>query len=275
MNAAASHAMLVDLEVAIRSLQAIAWRLREASKEELATATVRPPVVAPAVAREPAVPKRQSMTYALGDEKLTVAQLARRAGCSAATMYGRLLNYTAAEALAKGGPSWQRPRKAEAAPPPAPKAPPAPKPPPPPRGPRSDAKRYAYRGGEQTCQQLADLAGVGYQTMSSRLAKAGMSPEQAVDAGDGRSTRPARIITALPPSPSAGTVIRPTEGPLVAPGVVAITPPGVEPIRAPTPPGRFDPTPEQPAQKIFRGRIGQYDETGTALSRAMRERGHG
>lgn len=63
--------------------------------------------------------------YAVGDEVLTLRQLAQRAGCSEATMISRLRHNSPAVAVAMGIPNPNRPRKIA---PPKVRAEPAPKP---------------------------------------------------------------------------------------------------------------------------------------------------
>lgn len=276
--------LLVELGEALNALQTIAANMRTAlAASEAALASVPEPVPAPPAPaplhiptlaeQRVAPPRSKARLYQLGDEQLTIAALAERGHCSPTTMYARLQKHSVAEAVAMGAPDRNRVGQVRL-------------PPKPGEGPLEHGKGwsrqlvlYPFKGEKQTCDQLAKLARCHRSTMHERLKR--MSAEDAVALGkDARKARksaaaapPAAplepVVLNRPPARSRQqpmTVAKPA--PLVAPDAEPVRPPGLEPVTRARPLGRY----EVAEVKSTFGRIGQYEETGSALSRALQKR---
>lgn len=184
---------------------------------------------------------------------LTVLQLAGLAGVNAHTMRERLKRLAPEVAVAQG--------KAKFAP--------------------GARRMFQLDGKPHTVADLAARAGVSWTTMWQRLQR--HSPAEAISFGKLRQgqtrTQPRRRKAEPPllasprvrtpkavaaPAATATPTAAPTPAPTPAPA--PIVPANVKRTVAKTPPGRFE---VQHAPRTF-GRIGQYEDTGTAIARQYR-----
>lgn len=199
-------------------------------------------------------------------EQLTLAQLAALAGIKPTAMRERLVRLSPEAAVAQGQSRFQL----------------------------GELRTWQLDGQALTVSELAHRAGVSRDTMRQRLRR--HTPEVAVSFGrmprgvqafPRRAKGPRKPIEALAvnvvptqapraatpaptPAPTAAPTPaptpRPTRPPTPAPTAPPepITPANVKRTVAKAPPGRFE---VQHAPKIFGGRIGQYEDTGSAVSK--------
>jgi hypothetical protein len=154
--------------------------------------------------------------------------------------------------------------------------------------------KFSLNGRPVTVRELAALAGCSKTAMHERLTAAGLSPEAAVAMGRSHRVAPRRprVTDAgvAPPAPTfPKSVFEPAPPPVVTvprahtmaprpqppqvsiapvafkPGQQAIVPDDVKRTVAPTPRERF--AGDDDAMTF--GRIGEYEDTGSALSRAL------
>lgn len=232
-----------------------------------------------------AKPPRPVKQYTLNGVPTTIADMARAAGVSHATMFARLRNgKSPEEAVAFGKADRSRPR---------------------PVLPDADyhpnAKLHAYQGRQLRCDELAEIAGCSRNTMKQRLRTHDAERAVAMGAADrsanakaredlkrqkkAHPTPPAPAPTrsvfeyrkpVIPPPQCSPRVIEPgskldaLKGPVLHEHDDVVIPPGVKrTVADPKPDTRFTAT--GPVPSIF-GRIGHYDSTGSAIERALRER---
>lgn len=200
-------------------------------------------------------------------EQLTLAQLAALAGIKPTAMRERLVRLSPEAAVAQGQLRFQH----------------------------GELRTWQLDGKPMTVADLAERAGVSRDTMRQRLRR--HAPEVAVSFGrmprgiqafPRRAKGPRKPIEALAvnvvptQAPRAATTpaptLAPTRAPTAAPTLAPTRPPTPAPTAAPevitpadvkrtvakAPPGRFE---VQHAPKIFGGRIGQYEDTGSAVAR--------
>ena len=260
-----------------------------ASIVRLPSLDTAPPVVVPkpevprfmALARPP----RSVKQWKLNGVPTTIADMARAAGVSHATMFARLKGgMTPEDAIAFGKVDRHRAR---------------------PHGRDADhhpnAKLHAYQGRQLRCDELAELAGCSRNTMKQRLRTHDAEQAVAMGASDrsansklrevlkrkqpkpepAPATLPPRSVfeyrkPALPPPQCSPRVIEPgskldaLKGPVLREQDDVVIPPGVKrTVAEPKPDTRFTAT--GPVPSVF-GRIGHYDSTGSAIERALRER---
>jgi hypothetical protein len=221
---------------------------------------------------KPRAPRRDAKTFAYQGQQLTVLQLAGLAHVNSHTMRERLKRLTPEVAVAQG--------KAKFAP--------------------GARHTFELEGKRHTVADLAARAGVSWTTMWQRLKR--HSPEVAISFGKqarGMQAFPRKKAKAAPPllasprvriapvataaptpaptpaptraptaAPTPAPTRRPTPAPTAPPEV--ITPADVKRTVAKAPPGRFE---VQHAPKIFGGRIGQYEHTGSAVSKRYGAKG--
>lgn len=205
--------------------------------------------------------------YEMGGHQFTCRQLAELAGCSHQAMHRRLARgHSPAKAVA-WGPADRNRKRPEAV-----------------GTPRQG--KHEYNGQRYTCAQLAELAGCGWMAMRSRLRL--MSPAEAVARGASdphRKRKPDAPVKAQAPKPPKPAPVKQTkpassadlsakswaiQAKKKAPKVAAPTGPvvmlpGAKITRAPAPVGRFAVDPRTVPCTF--GRIGQYEDTGTAIAR--------
>lgn len=220
--------------------------------------------------KPPRPPRRNARTYAYQGQHLTVLQLAGLAGVNAHTMRERLKRMAPEVAVAQG--------KAKFAP--------------------GARRMFQLDGKPHTVADLAARAGVSWTTMWQRLQR--YSPAEAISFGklrQGQTRKQPRRRKAEPPllaSPRVRTpkavaapaaTAAPTAAPTPAPTRAPTLVPTPRPTRAPTPVPTPAPAPIVPAnvKRSFRkappgryeadsapptfGRIGQYEDTGSAIAR--------
>lgn len=205
--------------------------------------------------------------YVLYGARKTLAELAALAGCSASAMQQRITtNKMSPEDAVAAGATQQY------------------------------LGSHWLNGERRTARQLADLAGCSYEAMKGRLKR--MSPEAAVQAGAempiGRVVRSAPRVEPPPPPPPPPPPSQPqrsvfepraavpepiTHGRRVSTATVPPTPapapkPAAEEPTVPPDVKRtfWQPPVAAPVPSTF-GRIGDYEETGSAIERAVKERG--
>lgn len=198
----------------------------------------------------PPEPPAPLAKYTLNGARRTIAELADLAGCSRTVMHRRLTGDGMApeEAVAVGAKR------------------------------HSPGTTYRIDGEHRTCRELADLAGCSVEAMKGRLRR--MNPTEAVALGAtparGPASRwklqkmpadaPTPVELALEPLLRAIAPVPPTPAPAPKPALLEpIVPADFEPIV----PQAREPA---PVPSTF-GRIGEYEETGSAIERAARERG--
>lgn len=207
--------------------------------------------------------------YEMGGHQFTCRQLAELAGCSHQAMHRRLARgHSPAKAVA-WGPADRNRKRPEAV-----------------GTPRQG--KHEYNGQRYTCAQLAELAGCGWMAMRSRLRL--MSPAEAVARGASDPHRkrkpdaPVKAQAPKPPKPAPVKQTKPASSAKLSAKSWSISEkkadkrtlkpadmPG-EGIRTEktvvTVAKHFDRFAVDPASvpSIF-GRIGQYEDTGTAIAR--------
>ena len=215
--------MLNDLEVAIRALQAIAWRLRETEKAT------------------PAGPSwsRKGKLYAYMGELKSCAQLAAMVGIARPTMNKRLQKMPVEDAVALGRDAG-RLRPAE------------------PNLHVGDARRS---GGEAAQTPTPNRKVTAEQRHAGERRASAPAPP---------TRRPAPVPSG--PNPASQFVVKPPPvHRAFEKDAQTIVPADVKRTVSKAPLGRFEA--ENPPS-VF-GRIGEYAETGTAVARSLKQRGHG
>lgn len=223
--------------------------------------------------------------YDMGGEQFTALQLAQLAQCSAVAMTARLRRYSAAQAVAMGKADKHRERAPQTYDTPHGRAP--------------HTKFYKVGHESLTVDDLAARAGCSRATMHTRLRT--HKPESAIAMGAACPNRPRKLQFRIkpsdakpakperapkppdPPKPAAVKQTKPAssadlsakswaiQAKKKAPKVAAPTGPvvmlpGAKITRAPAPVGRFAVDPRTVPCTF--GRIGQYEDSGSALERA-------
>ncbi len=220
-------------------------------------------------------PTARGKRHQIGDERLTILELAHRAGCTVKAMRLRLgRGMTTAEAVAAGA-RMDTGAAAHAA-----------------------QFKYRWKGELVSAAFLADLAGCSKTAMSQRLCTLQMTPEEAVArgpnvhhsrlAGDQQpATVPAPTVIPLAPvtprpgfgeqmhrealrSSTSHKAKAPPAPPAFAKDTPVILPEGVKVTVAPTPRDRFSVDPAEVPSSFSSMRPGQYLDNDNALARAYR-----
>lgn len=218
--------------------------------DALATAAAGSQAIA--VASKPRKPRFDAKTWPYQGQPHTVRQLAELAGVTPHTMRERLSRLPPEVAVGQGKTKFAPGR----------------------------LRTFVVNGETLSVADLAKRAGISWVTMYQRLRR--YSPEEAVRIPlqrrgitvrkPGPKAEPARkpiAATQAPtPAPTRAPTPAPTRAPTPAPTAApeVIVPANVKRTVAKAPPGRFD---VQQAPSTF-GRIGQYEETGSAVARQYR-----
>lgn len=177
-------------------------------------------------------------THPYHGRSLTTSELAALAGCIRSTMKRRLCRMSAEEAVALGGPS--------------------------PTGFNSKSVLYEFNGEKLTCSELSRRTGISIQTLHYRLKTMGQSVQVAVAmkalAKPASSAKLSAKSWSIEERKADKRTLKPTE----IPGEAIVTPKTVVTV-APKPRDRFYVDPAYVLPTF--GRIGQYEDTGSAIAR--------